>query len=235
MLKIKNLTVKIKKNTTIHNLNLKIQDGEIAFLFGANGSGKTTLFKTIAGLSKYKVTSGSIIFNETDITNMPIDKRAKLGLGIMFQNPPKIAGIKLRHILRKNSNEKKNCKHLNVEQFMNRDINVGLSGGEIKRSEIFQLLENTNLSFYLLDEPDSGIDVVNLKLIAKTINQMVNRKNKSALIVTHSGSMLDYINANRAFVMVNGKIKCTQKPRQIYQMIEKEGYKKCFQCNGTPK
>lgn len=134
----------------LKNINLEVPQREVHVLFGPNDSGKSSLILTILGLSRYKVTSGKIVFKEKDITDMPINERVKLGLGVAFQIPPIIRGVKLRDILPiylKDSTTETTeqqielASELNIPQeFLGRDLNLGFSGGEIKRSEILQIL-----------------------------------------------------------------------------------------------
>jgi len=143
MLYIQDLYVEVEGKEVIHGLNLEIRPSEVHCLLGPNGSGKTTLLMTIMGFSGYQVTKGKIFFKDTDITQLPVDERVKLGIGISFQRPPSIPGVKLLQLVELCKRFKKDvmsmAQELNLIDFMERDINVGFSGGEIKRSELLQL------------------------------------------------------------------------------------------------
>ena len=118
---------------------------------------------------------------------------------------------------------------LNFVDFMDRDINLGFSGGEIKRSELLQLLAQ-NPAFVIFDEPDSGVDLVNINLVGKVINELLekgireDRRTKAGLIITHAGHILDYVNADRAYVMLNGSVSCSGNPGDILDDIRTKGY-----------
>jgi Fe-S cluster assembly ATP-binding protein len=234
MLKINNLTVEIDNRIVLRKLNLTIGDNEVHVLFGPNGAGKTSLLLTILGIPTYKVISGEIYFNDKNITYYSINERVKLGIGIAFQRPPTLRGIKLGHIInicmgRMTENITKEAIELATKlnfsrEFLERDVNFGFSGGEIKRSEILQLLAQRP-SFAMLDEPDSGVDIENIELIGRTINELLSKG--SGLIVTHLGYILRYVRADKAHIMVNGKIVHSGSPSEILQSIMERGYGAC--------
>ncbi|AEF96286.1 Fe-S cluster assembly ATPase SufC [Methanotorris igneus] len=234
MLEIHDLSVKIGDKTILKDLNLKINEGEVHVLFGPNGTGKSTLIGTILGNPKYEVVGGEMIFKGEDITNLPMHERAKRGIGILFQTPPAIQGVKLLDLLKiiAKRDEKeilKMAKRLKFENFLDRDVNVGFSGGERKKSEILQLYAQ-NPDFIMFDEPDSGVDVENVELIGRIINEMLDKnkepdeRRKSGLIVTHLGYILNFIDADKAHVLYNGKIILSGKPKEILNRIVEEGY-----------
>lgn len=233
MLNIRDLTVKVENNKILKNVNLEVAEGSVVLLFGPNGGGKSSLFGSIAGLSKYSVVGGSIELINKNITNLDIDERNKLGLTVMLQSPPAIKGVRLKSLVDLNSNDYEELsKELDVEKFFNRGVNNGLSGGEIKRSEAFQMALDKNAKFYLIDEPDSGVDPENLNKIGAMINQLVHDKNKSALIVTHSGEILNYIDADKAYVLIDGEMRCHGDPETVFKRIQEEGYNTCISCKG---
>ena len=164
-------------NIILRNLNLHIPEGEIHVLFGPNGSGKSTLIHTIMGFPQYHVINGSITFKGVDITNKSITERAQMGIGLSLQRPPNIPGLKLQRVaefLIEKRHETtaeigKRAKELQMRDFLNRDLNVHFSGGEIKRSELLQLLLQ-DPDFILLDEPESGVDIQAMKLIGRMTN-----------------------------------------------------------------
>jgi Fe-S cluster assembly ATP-binding protein len=214
-------------------------------LFGPNGAGKTALMRTIMGFSEYKVIKGRILFNGEDVTYMPVDERARRGLGIMMQRPPDMSGIKLRDLLRVASKGKINpetlAETLDMKRFLERDVNVGFSGGEIKRSELLQL-EAQDPSLYLLDEPESGVDLVSIEQVGMTIKGLLEEgvcpgetcnKGKSALIITHTGQILDYVTADRGYILCNGTVMCSGNPLKMLEEIKKKGYEECIKCRLT--
>ncbi len=242
MLEIKQLCVTIEGKEILRGLDLTINDGETHVLFGPNGSGKTTLLMAIMGFPRYQITGGSIILNGTDITRLPLDERARLGIGISFQRPPIVRGVKTRDMVSaslKNSGDtemiSKLAEKAHMTEFLERDINYGFSGGEIKRSELMQLIAQKP-ELTLLDEPESGVDLVSIALIGELINELLqkshpiyNRKSMG-LIITHTGHILDYVSARTGYVMLNGKIGCAGDPREILATIREKGYEECVKC-----
>lgn len=240
MLNIENLKVEVDGKEILHGINLRIAKGETHVIFGKNGSGKSTLLMTIMGFSKYKITSGKIYFKGKDITNMPMYERAKLGMGIAFQRPPAIKGLKTSDMIKliKNIDEKTEnlAKKVNFENFLNRDLNSGFSGGELKRSELLQLMAQ-NPDFIMLDEPESGVDVENIKLLGKVVWYLLEKnvrikegRKKSGLIITHTGYILDYVDADRGHVILDGYLMCSGNPREMFREIQEAGYDKCISC-----
>jgi len=235
VLKIEDLSVEISGRKVLNHVGLSIPKGEIHALFGPNGSGKTSLIHTILGFPSCEVISGKIWFDGVDITHMPINKRVNLGIGVAFQHPPVIRGVKLGDVLRSFVEGKGGAtKRFRIAQavnfpieFLDRDLNLGFSGGEIKRSEILQVLAQRP-KFVIFDEPDSGVDVENLEVVGKTINNFLGRR--SGLIVTHLGHILRYMNANLAHVLIGGRIACSGKSSKVLSQILKEGYKWCERC-----
>jgi Fe-S cluster assembly ATP-binding protein len=238
MLEVENLTVSIGEKTLLRDVSLHIEEGETRMLFGENGSGKTSLLMAIMGLGSYKVESGRIMFKGEDITHLPTNERAKRGIGIMFQRPPTIRGLKVKEMLelikRDGRDPEELARDLNFEDFMNRDINLGFSGGEIKRAELLQLMAQ-DPDLVLLDEPESGVDLVNISLIGGAIRQLLQKdvhknRHKAGLIITHSGYILDYVEADKGCVLVNNTIWCTGNPHEILQGIRDHGYEGCLEC-----
>jgi Fe-S cluster assembly ATP-binding protein len=245
MLEARNITVSVKGKRILKNVNLEVKTGEVVVLFGPNGSGKTSLLNTIIGIPDYRVESGGIFFKGEDITGYPIDVRASLGLGVAFQRPPAVRGVRLRELLRmciKKRGEPAEdtwieglFEKLNLLEFQERDVNLGFSGGEIKRSELIQLLAQEP-EFVMLDEPDSGVDLVSVDLVGSVINQLLekdrtaSRRTKAGMLITHAGHILDYVNADRAYVMLDGSLYCRGNPRDILNDIRDRGYEGCLVC-----
>jgi len=232
ILDVQDLSVEVSGKRILNNVNLQIPRGEVHILFGPNGSGKSSLIMTLLGFPAYKVVSGRIMFKGRDITDLPTDERVKMGISVAFQNPPAIRGVKLGGILRYllPNEEKLNDLLARVNfppDFLNRDINLGFSGGEIKKSEILQVLAQGG-DLIVLDEPDSGVDVENLRVLGTVINEML--RDRSALIITHLGVILQYIDADMAHVMMDGSIVCSGSPLKILGQILNEGYRWCEKC-----
>jgi Fe-S cluster assembly ATP-binding protein len=191
------------------------------------------------GLPQFEITSGKVTFMGIDITVKSVEERAKLGMVMSFQNPPEITGVKLADLLKLclgksatdafSEEEKALIDAFRLTEFLDRDINVGFSGGERKRSEILQLIF-LKPKLLLLDEPDSGVDVESLRLIAGEIQRYIERSGSSALIITHKGDILDYVKAKYGCILLDGKFHCFTHPTRIYEEIKKLGYEECVAC-----
>ena len=249
MLQIEDLQVKLGDKEILKHIDLEIRPGETHVLFGPNGSGKTSLLMTIMGYPQYRVTGGNIVFKGEDITHMPVNERAQLGIGVSYQRPPTIHGVKTRQMVEICTKGKVDAEALaekvNFSEFLERDINAGFSGGEIKRSELLQLMAQ-DPDFLLFDEPESGVDLENISLIGKTISELLQRdfklnnrksqkelheeRTKMGLIITHTGFILDYLTADKGQVLYNGVLTCTSNPREIFRCISEVGYGECVRC-----
>jgi Fe-S cluster assembly ATP-binding protein len=241
-LRIEQLAVEVEEREILHSINMEMELGETHVLFGPNGSGKTTLLMAIMGFPKYRVTKGKIIFKGQDITKLSLDERARLGIGMSFQRPPVVRGVKTRDMVAaclKGKEHEERIKQLagrtNLADFLDRDINYGFSGGEIKRSELMQLLAQKP-ELTLIDEPESGVDLVNIALIGELINELLEKdcpileRKCMGLIITHTGHILDYVNARTGYVMCNGVVGCEGDPREILATIREKGYQECITC-----
>ncbi|NOZ84721.1 MAG: ABC transporter ATP-binding protein [Deltaproteobacteria bacterium] len=259
MLKIENLHVEIKGREILHGISLEVPDGEVHALLGPNGSGKSTLLMAAMGFSGYAVTKGRVLLDGKDITHIPINERARAGLGIAFQRPPIVKGIKTKHLVAicmnngkipgQDTSMRKDveilAEDMHCRPFLDRELNSGLSGGEMKRSELMQLLAQ-DPRMVLLDEPESGVDIENIALLGKAINRLLGRnpepngkeslkekriqRRRSALIITHTGHILNYLFSDRGYVMIDGYIACEGNPRELLGTVEKYGYKECLKC-----
>ncbi len=248
-MEITDLAVEVSGKQVLKDIDLYIDQGETHVLLGPNGSGKSTLFMTILGFPKYKVTNGEILFKGEDITNLNTTERVQRGVGVSFQNPPAIRGVKLMDLLKVESGQEMGDEKLSPEMmelaykmkldenFLERDVNLGFSGGEVKRSEILQLLAQKP-DFIMFDEPDSGVDIENVELLAEEINILLDKKKKpglrekSGLLITHLGYILNFVNADTANVLMDGRIACSGSPSEIIEDIRKEGFKGCVECCG---
>ncbi len=251
MLVIEELRVEVGDRPILKNINMEIPEGETHILFGPNGSGKTTLMMTLMGFSGYHVTHGKITFKGEDITFMPIHERARLGIGISLQRPPTINGLKTRNLVeicaagREGMDVEKLAAELNFTEFLDRDVNHNFSGGEIKRSELLQLMAQQP-DLVLLDEPESGVDLESIVMVGETINTLLGRGircpvprgslspaggAKSALVITHTGHILDYITADRGRVLYDGVLCFARNAREILKWIRQQGYEGCAKCS----
>lgn len=249
MLHIEDLQVELAGKRILKHIDLDIQPGETHILFGPNGSGKTSLLMTIMGYPQYKVTNGKIFFKGVDITHLPINERAELGIGMSYQRPPTIHGLKTRQMVQICGRQQVNANDLAARvaflDFLDRDVNAGFSGGEIKRSELLQLLAQ-DPDLMLFDEPESGVDLENIALVGRTIAALLQKdaaadaakskmqkkleRTKMGLIITHTGYILDYVSADKGQVLFNGMLSCVSNPREILNCVGKTGYEECVKC-----
>lgn len=241
LLEIIDLEVEVEGKKILKGVNLNIDEGETHVLLGPNGAGKSTLFMTILGFPNYKVTKGKILYKGQDITNLETHERISLGLGVTFQNPPAIRGVKLKDLLKieDKKHEYKTDDELDEdviklgqrlklnESFLDRDVNLGFSGGEVKRSELLQLLAQQP-DFIMFDEPDSGVDIENVELISKEICRLLDQDNKDSkkagLLITHLGYILRFVNATHAHILIDGKITRTGDPKEIMEEVRTSGF-----------
>lgn len=243
LFELKNLCVNVDGYELLRGVNLAVPDGEVHALLGPNGSGKTSLIMTIMGYPEYRVRQGQILFNGEDICGLDITARSRLGIGIAHQRPPTMGGVKLRQILNYiTANDSQHAsavaslvKDFHMEARLDREVNAHLSGGEIKRSELLQLLA-THPRLVLLDEPDSGVDVESLELMGKMVNRLFSAdvshpaKRRSGIIITHTAHILKYVQADKAHVMLDGRIGCSGNPNLIFDTVNRCGYQECVRC-----
>ncbi|MBQ3059730.1 MAG: ABC transporter ATP-binding protein [Desulfovibrio sp.] len=249
MLEIRDLHVSVHGTPVLKGIDLHVAPGETFILFGPNGSGKTTLLLSLMGFSGYEVTRGEIIFKGEDITHAPMHERARLGLGMSFQRPPTIHGLATGKLVELCSRGREVdvpalARRVHFDQFLARDVNAGFSGGELKRSELLQLMAQRP-DLLLFDEPESGVDLENMALVGKTVRHLLDGmpdncnaslrqrakcRSTSGLIITHTGHILEYVNAHRGQVMYNGKLCCEARPREILDHIALHGYQECLRC-----
>ncbi len=224
----------------LNDLDLSIGKGEIHVLMGPNGAGKSSLGNTIMGNPVYQVTGGSIKFKDQDITDESPDKRAKLGMFMSFQTPLEVPGISLETFIR-SAIHHKTGEHVKLFQFQKelqrcmellnmdssyakRDLNVGFSGGERKKSEILQLLM-LKPDFAILDETDSGLDIDAVRVVSKGIEEYQKTVGGSLLIITHNTKILESLKVDKTHILVNGKIVMTGDGSLVAQ-VNKEGFEK---------
>jgi len=236
MLEIKNLYVSVENNEIIKGVSLNIKPGEIHILMGPNGSGKSSLALALAGHPRYQITSGKLNLLRKNITKLTADKRAKLGLFIALQHPVAIPGVSVANFLRSSQKALKvNSKFDNFiailkekmseiklgESFIYRAVHDGFSGGEKKKLEIVQL-EILKPKYAILDEPDSGLDVDALKLVASKIENTA-KSNTAIILITHNPKILKYIKPNFVHIMISGQIVKSGNYK-LAEEIEEKGY-----------
>ncbi len=237
ILEIKDLHVSVKDKEILKGINLTIDTSKTVALLGPNGNGKSTLLQTIMGNPNYKVTEGSILFNDKDISNLEVDERSKLGIFLGMQNPSEVPGVNNADFLKASLNAHREkpvslfefYKTLNQAyekteipfEMSNRNLNEGFSGGEKKKNEILQMLI-LNPDLVMLDEIDSGLDVDAIQLVSKIIAEE-QKKGKGFLIVSHYARLYDLINVDRTIVLIDGRI-ALDGDRELIKKIDKSGY-----------
>jgi Fe-S cluster assembly ATP-binding protein len=241
MLKLEDLWVSVGDTQILKGVNFSMHYGEINMLFGPNGAGKTTLMMTLMGFPRYKINQGRIYFKGEDITDKDLYERARLGLGISFQRPPTVRGVTLKKMIGIIANggkdEKRiseNVEKLNLTTHLDRGLNEGFSGGEMKRSELLQLMVQRP-DLVLIDEPESGVDIENIALVGEAINSLLGRDKvkdpkRGAIIITHTGYILDFVNADKGYIIFDGNLVCRGNPRDILSEVKKFGYRRCAEC-----
>ena len=235
LLKIENLHVSVGEKDILKGVDLEIKQGETHVLMGPNGAGKSTLGHAIMNDPKYEVKEGKIFFEDEDITEESTDKRAQKGIFLSFQDPIAVPGISLGNFVRSaleqgtkthiklwdfKKKTKAVCELLNMnESYADRDLNVGFSGGEKKKAEIFQLLM-LNPKLAILDETDSGLDVDAVKTVSEGVKEF-QKNGGTLLVITHSTRILDNLNVDKTHILFDGKIVKTEGPELVNQINEK--------------
>lgn len=238
-LEIIELHVEVEGKEILKGLSLTVKEGEIHAVMGPNGSGKSTLASTIMGHPKYEVTKGKILFNGESIVEMAPDERARKGVFLAFQYPMEIQGVSLSNFMRTAYNETKQ-EHLSVmefqkllkekmkllhmkEEFSERYLNEGFSGGEKKRCEILQMAI-LHPKMTIMDETDSGLDIDALKIVSEGTNEVAKESGMGVLLITHYQRILKYIKPHFVHVLVNGTIE-KSGGIELAEQLEEKGYK----------
>ena len=230
MLELKNITFKVDnldgkgEITILDNVSFKIEQGKILIITGPNGGGKSTLAKIIMGIEK--PTSGQILFDGQDVTNLSITERARIGIGYAFQQPPRFKGVTVKKLLNLASGNKLSndacCEYLtNVglcsKEYLKRDVDASLSGGELKRIEGASLMaRNPKLAIY--DEPEAGIDLWSFSMLVNSFQKFKENKEQTVIIISHQERVIDL--ADEIMIIANGKIKNKGPKEQIMPLIQ---------------
>ena len=230
MLELKNITFKVDnldgkgEITILDNVSFKIEQGKILIITGPNGGGKSTLAKIIMGIEK--PTSGQILFDGKDVTNLSITERARLGIGYAFQQPPRFKGVTVKKLLNLASGNKLNdtacCEYLtNVglcsKEYLKRDVDASLSGGELKRIEIASLMaRNPKLAIY--DEPEAGIDLWSFSMLVDSFQKFKENKDQTVVIISHQEKIIDL--ADELMIIADGKVQNKGTKEEIMPMIQ---------------
>lgn len=241
VLEIKGLKVEVAGKEILKGVDLQIQPGSVHALMGPNGSGKSTLAHVLAGRDGYEVTGGRVLYEGEDLLALPPEERARKGLFLAFQYPVEVPGVNNLYFLKAALNAQRKARgeeeldavdFLEIakkrmallkmdENFLNRPLNVGFSGGEKKRNEILQMAV-LEPKFAVLDETDSGLDIDALRIVADGVNALRGPK-RSALVVTHYQRLLDYIVPDFVHVLAAGRV-VKSGGRELALELEKKGY-----------
>jgi Fe-S cluster assembly ATP-binding protein len=243
MLQIRDLHVSVEENNRqiLRGLDLTIRPGEVHAIMGPNGSGKSTLANIIAGRDGYTVTKGSVTFQDQDLLEMDADERARRGVFLAFQYPVEIPGVNNMYFLRAALNAQRRqrgendldagqflkrvraqMKRMDIgDELLQRSVNVGFSGGEKKRNEIFQMAM-LEPALAILDEIDSGLDIDALKMVSQGVNDLRDA-NRSIVIITHYQRLLSYIEPDFVHVLSEGRI-VRSGDKQLAHELERNGY-----------
>ena len=235
MLELKNISFTVNDGTNdvniVNDVSLVVPDGKFVVITGPNGGGKSTLARLIMGIEK--PTSGKIIFNGTDITDMSVTERAKMGVGYAFQQPPRFKGLTVRSLLSLAHGaelpEDQCCSYLTKvglcsRDYLNREVDTSLSGGEVKRIEIATLMAR-ELDLAIYDEPEAGIDLWSFTMLVESFRAMMSDRKESIIIISHQESIMQL--ADEIIVIADGKIK-TQGPKdEVFPRLMGEFDKGC--------
>ncbi|MCE4627977.1 MAG: Fe-S cluster assembly ATPase SufC [Desulfurococcales archaeon] len=241
-LEVRGLKVKVGKALVLKGVDLAVRPGEIHALMGPNGSGKSTLAYTVLGREGYEVEEGEILLDGERITELPTHERAKKGLFLGFQEPPAIPGVRMSSFLialhNKRTGQEDDLFKLTNPRFLarlrelvrrvglpdsvlQREVNVGFSGGEKKRSELLQALV-LEPKYLILDEPDSGLDVDGVRTVASILREQAER-GAGILLITHYTRMFSFLQPDRISVLYNGRIVASGG-MELAEEIDREGY-----------
>ena len=240
-LEVVNLTAKIEDKVVLRNVNLKVDYGEVHALMGPNGGGKSSLAYVIMGRETYEVVEGDILLDGESIKDLPTEERALKGIYMALQEPPQLPGVRLSTFIIASINKRKGAKELTKvtdplvvrrlykiaedlglgRDILSREINVGFSGGEKKRSELLQSII-LDPKVVILDEPDSGLDIDGIKKVAEYIDDF-RKQGKAVLLITHYARLLKYVRPDKVSVIIGGEI-VARGDASLADLVEEKGY-----------
>lgn len=245
LLATRDLRVEVNGIPILSGIDIEFEQGMVYAVLGPNASGKSTLAKTVMGLPEYRVTGGDIVFEGKSILGKSITERAQLGIAYAFQTPPSIQGVKLEDFICRICPDYQcktdsehfmgatcSCKdelyedfdRLGIKNLAQRDLNEGFSGGESKRSELFQVL-SMRPRIMFLDEPDSGLDYDSLKTVGRELKSIREKKEVTMVIISHHRYVLEFLEVDRVFILQNGRVVYTGGMNDI-PVLEEKGYER---------
>lgn len=231
MLEISGLSVEVAGKPVLEGIDLSLGRGELHVLLGPNGSGKSSLLAAIMGLPAYRIVAGEIRFCGENINDMPLFERARRGIGMAFQRPPELDGVTVAAFaaaLQAQDRLQREAAALDLADFSRRELNVGFSGGEIKRWEILKLmLQDPRL--VLFDEPESGVDLEHVIAVGRAIDRIVRRPEvaeapRAGLVITHTGTILHHVRADRAHILRGGRLIASGAAEALFTHVQAHGY-----------
>jgi Fe-S cluster assembly ATP-binding protein len=240
-LEVVNLTAKVGDKIVLRNVSLTVNYGEVHAIMGPNGSGKSSLAYVIMGRPIYEVLEGDILLDGESIKDLPPEERALKGIFMAQQDPPQVPGVRLSSLIITFTNKRLGAKDLTrpkdprilrrmyevadkiglPRELLQREVNVGFSGGEKKRSELLQAIL-FDPKIVILDEPDSGLDIDGLKVVAEYIKAMRD-SGKGVMLITHYARLLNYVRPDRVTVLLDGRVAATGGP-ELANLVEEKGY-----------
>ena len=247
LLRVSNLKVNAGDKEIMHGIDLEVKAGETNVFMGPNGAGKSTLGNSIVGHPAYEVTEGEIYYRNLDLLEETPDKRAKAGLFMTFQTPIEVPGITVANFMR-NAIEMRTGNRVRIwdfrkkikavenilsipEDYADRDLNVGFSGGEKKKAEILQLLI-LDPELAILDETDSGLDVDAVRVVSQGIEEFQKKEGKALMIITHNAAILEALKVTHTHILVDGRIVKNGGPELIDEIFS-EGFEKYLEAEAN--
>lgn len=236
LLSVQDLHVTTETREILHGVSVEVKAGETVVLLGPNGAGKSTLASAVMGAPGLKVTSGKMMFDGADITEMPVDERARAGIFMAWQAPVEIPGVSVSEVLLASECSSTRSSRPSIHQqlatytralelspfILRRELNVGLSGGEKKKLEILQMMALAP-KLAILDETDSGLDVDAARTVSRAVRDYQKEQGTALLIVTHNARILQELTVDKVYVLVDGKVAKTGDGKLI-EKIEKDGF-----------
>lgn len=231
ILEINKLNIAVNDQSIIKDLSLSINEGELVALMGANGAGKSTLVRALLGDETYQIVSGQMTFRKKDLLSLKPEERAKLGLAVVWQQPPAIKGVELFTLLNLIQEiHDGDYDYQLADALLFREINDNFSGGEKKIAELVQVL-NQNPRLLIIDELDSGLDIENLQTVLTALKKELKKSKMALLIITHSGAVLEEIKPDRIAILRQGELICQSRDiKKVLSTIKQYGYQKCESC-----
>lgn len=235
MLKVQDLTFYVNDNESkkclLDHISFEVEDGEMLVITGPNGGGKSTLAKALIGINEC---DGTIVLNEKDLSNEDINHRAKAGIGYAFQQPPRFKGMPVSRLLTLAAGRELSIEEccnllsdvgLCAEEYVNRQIDNTLSGGEMKRIEIASVLAKEH-ELCIFDEPEAGIDLWSFSMLIRKFEEIHKEKKQSLIVISHQERIIDM--ADKIMIIEDGKVKMIGEKDEVIPMLQ--GTKKCHKC-----